>query len=154
MGDIDELNSVIGLLQTESLPDPISDCLVDVQHTLFDIGGELAVPGYSMVLDERVDRLETLLDELNVTLAPLKEFILPGGCRAAALCHLARSVCRRAERTLHRAAAEVDIEINDPVRGYINRLSDLLFVMARSLNAAEGQHDVLWRHDRQKRVGA
>jgi cob(I)alamin adenosyltransferase len=148
MGDVDELNSVIGLLQTESLPAQIVECLIGVQHTLFDIGGELAVPGYKMVDDDRVTRLETLLDELNASLSPLKEFILPGGSRAGATCHLARSVCRRAERTLHDSAQT--IEINDAACRYINRLSDLLFVMARSLNAADGHADVLWKHDRQK----
>lgn len=149
MGDIDELNSLIGMLTTHDVPQPIDECLIGVQHTLFDIGGELAVPGYNMVEADRVQQLEDLLDELNAELEPLKEFILPGGTPAAAVCHLARSVCRRAERQLHRLADTDDV--NSTAIKFVNRLSDLLFVMARSLNRYAGQSDVLWRHDRKKK---
>ena len=146
MGEVDELNSVIGVLMLEDLPDEIRSCLVRVQHTLFDLGGELSFPGYSLVKESDVTYLETTLDQLNAALAPLKEFILPGGCRAAAFCHQARSVCRRVERNLF------TVDQNSPVSkvglAYINRLSDLLFVMARSLNHAAGEADVLWQHDR------
>jgi len=148
MGAVDELNSAIGLLLTESLPADLATCLNDVQHTLFDIGGELSVPGYALVSADKTTELEHALDELNADLAPLKEFILPGGTRAAAYCHLARSICRRAERRLHSLAA--DHEISAASRGYLNRLSDLLFVMARAINHAAGSKDVLWRHERAK----
>ena len=146
MGAVDELNSVLGLLLTESLPQSIEMCLHRVQHTLFDIGGELAIPGYVLVKQDQPGTLEQMLDTLNADLAPLKEFILPGGSRAAACCHLARSVCRRAERRVHTLAG--DEEVSAVSRQYLNRLSDLLFVVARSLNRAERHADVLWRHER------
>jgi cob(I)alamin adenosyltransferase len=145
MGQVDELNSMIGLLLTEPLPDEIRDCLTAVQHCLFDLGGELSLPGYVLVPSERAIGLERTLDALNDSLAPLEEFILPGGTRAAAICHLARTICRRAERAL------CLIDDGSPVgagsRQYINRLSDLLFVMARSLNKSAGADDVLWKRD-------
>ena len=146
MGAIDELNSVVGLLLTESLPEFVRDSLVDVQHTLFDLGGELAVPGHEILKATGVTQIEALLDLLNTELSPLKEFILPGGSRAAATCHLARSVCRRAERRLITLAGSEAAP--DVGRRYLNRLSDLLFVMARTLNRAAGEPDVLWRHER------
>ncbi|MDH3375528.1 MAG: cob(I)yrinic acid a,c-diamide adenosyltransferase [Gammaproteobacteria bacterium] len=146
MGAVDELNSVLGLLLTESLPESIEACLHQVQHTLFDIGGELAIPGYELVAADQPGTLEHMLDTLNAKLAPLKEFILPGGSRAAAYCHLARSVCRRAERRLHTLAASE--EVSAVSRQYLNRLSDLLFVIARSLNQAKQHADVLWKHER------
>ncbi len=149
MGTVDELNSVIGILMTESLPDDIRDCLNEVQHTLFDIGGELSMPGYSMVNEEKTTSLELFLDELNDGLKPLKEFILPGGSKAAAYCHLARSVCRRAERRVYTLSRMGNA--SDNARRYLNRLSDLLFVMARSLNKSAGQTDVLWKHERKPR---
>jgi len=146
IGAVDELNSTIGLLLTEPLPDGLAVVLTDVQHDLFDLGGELSIPGFASVTDAHVLRLEAAVERVNADLAPLKEFVLPGGTRAAALAHVARTVCRRAERALVRlAAAEA---VTEASRRYVNRLSDLLFVMARSLNRAAGQPDVLWRKDR------
>lgn len=143
IGAVDELNSVIGLVLCEQPPDPMGQALVAIQHRLFDLGGELSMPGRQVIQDQQVGELETLLDELNGTLEPLKEFILPGGARAATLCHVARSVCRRAER---RACSLAKQEAVSPVGlRYLNRLSDLLFVMARALNRAGGHGDVLWR---------
>jgi cob(I)alamin adenosyltransferase len=142
-GELDELNSAIGLLLTEPLPENIRAALTGIQHDLFDLGGELCVPDRCAITGARITELEVLLDALNDKLSPLKEFILPGGSRAAALTHVARTVCRRAERrmvALNRAAP-----LNPASLGYINRLSDLLFVMARALNAAAGQADVLWQ---------
>jgi cob(I)alamin adenosyltransferase len=146
IGGIDELNSTLGLLLSEPLPEDVARCLTSVQHDLFDLGGELSVPGYAAVTDEHVARLEDAVERFNADLGPLKEFILPGGTRAAAIAHVARTVCRRAERTLvHMATSE---PVSDPVRRYVNRLSDLLFVLARTLNRAGGRADVLWRKDR------
>jgi len=145
MGDVDELNAVIGVLLTEPLSDPISKTLTRVQHDLFDLGGEICIPGHAMVKPDRVDALENILDELNDQLASLKEFILPGGTRAAAYCHLARTVCRRAERQLirlNRDEAVTEISLK-----YLNRLSDLLFVMCRAINKDAGQPDVLWQNE-------
>lgn len=142
-GSVDELNSVIGMLVTCKLPDVIKRELVEIEHDLFDIGGELCIPGHSVVTDKQVEHLEQLLDALNADLQPLKEFILPGGTPAAATCHLARTVCRRAERrVVSLAHAET---ISEPGLRYLNRLSDLLFVMSRSLNQAEGVDDILWQ---------
>ena len=145
IGAVDELNSGIGVLLCESLPDEIRDCLTGIQHRLFDLGGELSIPGYSLLRADQVEYLEQRLDEMNAELPMLEEFILPGGCEAAAVCHLARTVCRRAERRLITLAGEEDI--NPVCIQYLNRLSDLLFVMARSLNRAAQQPDVLWRRD-------
>jgi cob(I)alamin adenosyltransferase len=146
IGSVDELNSAIGVVLAETLPEPIAVCLVAVQHDLFDLGGELSIPGYSAITDAHIDRLEADVERFNAELAPLKEFILPGGARAAALAHIARTVCRRAERTLIAAAASD--AITDRSRVYLNRLSDLLFVLARALNRAEGRPDVLWQKGR------
>src|SRR5215471_13243943 len=144
IGAVDELNSTLGVLLAEPLPDAVADCLTEVQHDLFDLGGELSIPGYNAMSDAQVLRLEEAVERFNADLAPLKEFILPGGTRAASLAHVARTVCRRAERTLvHLAKAS---PVNDPVRRYLNRLSDLLFVLARTLNRSAGHGDVLWRH--------
>ena len=146
MGDVDELNAVLGLLLTEPLPEFIRHTLTSVQHDLFNLGGEICIPGHAMLKAEGVTALETILDELNDALEPLKEFILPGGSRAAAYCHLARTVCRRAERQLIKLGREETVtEIS---LQYLNRLSDLLFVMCRSLNHYAGITDVLWKHDR------
>ena len=145
-GSVDELNSVIGVLATHELPGAIGSELVEIQHDLFDIGGELCIPGHSVVTDKQVERLEQMLDKLNEDLEPLKEFILPGGVPAAAVCHQARTVCRRAERRVVSLAR--DESINEPGLRYLNRLSDLLFVMARSLNRAAGVDDVLWQRGR------
>lgn len=145
-GCVDELNSHIGLLIAQAaLPDTIRATLIDVQHELFDLGGELCIPGHSAIKTAHVERLEQALDALNENLPPLKEFILPGGNVAAATAHVARAVCRRAERrVVSLAHAET---VNAPVLGYLNRLSDLLFVIARVLARADGG-EVLWRHER------
>ena len=146
IGAVDELNSTLGVLLAEALPDDARACLVDVQHDLFDLGGELSIPGYTAVTDAHVERLETAVDAFNADLAPLKDFILPGGTRAAALAHVGRTVCRRAERALVTLAGSETV--GDPALKYVNRLSDLLFVLARALNRSAGQPDVLWRRDR------
>jgi cob(I)alamin adenosyltransferase len=145
MGEVDELNAVIGIMLTEPLSEIISKTLTRVQHDLFDLGGEVCIPGYVMVKAERVDALENVLDELNDGLTPLKEFILPGGCRAAAYCHLARTVCRRAERQLIRLSREETV--TEVSLQYLNRLSDLLFVMCRATNKDAGFADVLWQNE-------
>ena len=148
MGTVDELNCSIGSLLCHSLPQETPPELINIQHSLFDIGGELCIPGSTVITPDRVDRLEHLLDTLNEQLAPLKEFILPGGSPAAAACHQARAVCRRAERRTHSLAKAENI---NPVSiKYLNRLSDLLFVMARHLNKTAGMPDVFWKHDRSK----
>ena len=142
-GTVDELNSVLGVLLTENLPTDLRAALTDIQHDLFDLGGELCIPGHTALADARVTQLEQILDRLNADLAPLKEFILPGGSRGAALCHFARTVCRRAERrviTLSRTENVSAVAIK-----YLNRLSDLLFVMARALNKHAGRPDILWQ---------
>jgi cob(I)alamin adenosyltransferase len=146
-GTVDELNSVIGVvLAEEGVPDVIRVTLTDVQHDLLDIGGEMSVPGIQVVTDDYVARLETALDALNIDLEPLKEFILPGGTPAAAAAHVARTVCRRAERVVCSLAIEESVpEVS--IR-YLNRLSDYLFVAARSINKASGGADVLWSRDR------
>jgi cob(I)alamin adenosyltransferase len=143
LGEVDELNSAIGVLLAEALPAEIRDALVAVQHDLFDVGGEVSIPGHALVTEPQVERIEHLLEEFNRGLPPLKEFILPGGTRPAALAHLARTVCRRAERALVALAAEGDV--SRPARVYLNRLSDLLFVLGRVLNRAAGEGDVLWQ---------
>ena len=143
MGDIDELNSTLGVLLADALPDAVRACLTDVQNDLFDLGGELSVPGHPILTDAHVARLETALDSFNAALPALKDFILPGGSRAAALAHVARTVCRRAERrVVTLAKTETVPALACP---YLNRLSDLLFVMSRVLNRHAGGHDVLWQ---------
>jgi cob(I)alamin adenosyltransferase len=144
MGDVDELNSIIGIMQTEALQPNTHAALSGIQHDLFDLGGELCMPGYAMIKAERVTALETQLDAWNDTLSPLKEFILPGGSRAAAYCHLARTVCRRAERTM--TTLNNQEKITEISLQYINRLSDLLFVLCRILNKDAGVPDVLWNN--------
>lgn len=143
LGDVDELNAVLGVLLCETLPDEVRTLLTGVQHDLFDLGGELSVPGGAFLKNTQPGRLETAIDHYNGELAPLQEFILPGGTRAAALTHHARTVCRRAERTV--VALAHDETVSDPARQYLNRLSDLLFVLARWLNRYAGQGDVLWQ---------
>jgi cob(I)alamin adenosyltransferase len=148
IGAVDELNSALGVLLAEALPTAVAACLIEVQHDLFDLGGELSVPGSSSVDEAQVVRLEEAVSRFNASLPPLKEFILPGGTRAASCAHVARTVCRRAERSLvHLGAAAT---VRDPVRQYVNRLSDLLFVLARVLNRDAGCADVLWRKDRRR----
>lgn len=149
IGDIDELNSAIGVLLTEDLPGELQRPLLDVQHDLFDLGGEVCIPGRSSMTGQQIARLEQLLDKLNANLPPLKEFVLPGGTRAAALAHMARTICRRAERSL--VALGRTEAVNEFSRIYLNRLSDLLFVAARALNRAEkGGGDVLWQPGKNK----
>jgi len=148
MGAVDELNSALGVLLCNPLDESLQSTLVDIQHTLFDMGGELCIPGASVIGADRVTVLEQQLDALNADLPPLKEFILPGGCSAAAACHLARAICRRSERRVHSLSkAEA---VNPDTIKFLNRLSDLLFVMARHLNKAAGRPDVLWQHERNK----
>lgn len=143
MGAVDELNSVIGILLTQDVPDDIRMPLNDIQHELFDLGGELSIPGRIAITETQAQRIESILDQLNADLSPLKEFILPGGTQTSATCHLARAVCRRAERRTH-ALGESE-KINVAAVKYLNRLSDLLFVMARVLNTRAGRGDVLWQ---------
>ena len=145
-GELDELNSVIGLLLAEELPEDVRTLLTGIQHDLFDLGGEMAIPGSALLNEKGVGELEAAIDHFNAPLGPLKEFLLPGGTRAAALAHLARAVCRRAERRLVAVAATESI--SGTGRQYVNRLSDLLFVLGRSLNRAAGRGDVLWQKDR------
>ena len=146
IGAVDELNSTPGVLAAEMLPVPIAACILDVQHDLFDLGGELSIPGHAVITEAHVERMETAVERFNADLPPLEEFILPGGTRASSLAHVARTVCRRAERALI-GLAKTD-NVSDFARKYLNRLSDLLFVLARAINRAEGQADVLWRRDR------
>jgi len=146
IGAVDELNSAIGIVIAHALPTSLAAMLTGIQHTLFDLGGELSMPGTACVTEEPVTRLEQWLDTLNAELSPLKEFILPGGSPAAATCHMARAICRRAERRLHTLSQRQPV--NPAAVAYLNRLSDLLFVMARELNRAAGQPDVYWQHER------
>lgn len=142
-GTTDELNAVVGMVLAENLPDRLREPFIRIQHDLFDLGGELCVPGWTAVTPDYTERLETTLDELNAELPPLEDFILPGGGRATAACHLARTVCRRAEReiwTLNDREA-----INPEVARYLNRLSDLLFVAARILARHEHGEEVIWQ---------
>jgi len=148
IGAVDELNSTLGALLAEALPQAVRDCLDDVQNDLFDLGGELSVPGHPIVSDAHVRRLERDLDRFNADLPPLKDFILPAGSRAAALAHVARAVCRRAERRLVTLSRKQ--KVNAAMRAYLNRLSDLLFVVARVLNRAAGKPEVLWRQGKNR----
>ena len=147
-GTVDEANSAIGVVLAAELPDDIRAVLVSVQHQLFDLGGELCIPGHAAVFDADIDRLEKHLDRFNADLPPLKDFILPGGGPAAAYAHLARTICRRAEREV------VTLSHHDAVRPeairYLNRLSDLLFVLARVLARASGHGETLWNHERRQ----
>jgi cob(I)alamin adenosyltransferase len=148
-GTVDELNSVIGvLLAVPGLPEAVASCLTEVQHELFDLGGELCIPGHRVITAAHVARLEDTLDGFNDALPPLKEFILPGGGPAASACHLARTVARRAERRVW-TLAKVE-QVAAEVTQYLNRLSDLLFVLARVLARHERGAEVLWRHERGK----
>jgi cob(I)alamin adenosyltransferase len=148
IGAVDELNSTLGLLLSEPLADECAPVLIGVQHDLFDLGGELSIPGYVAVTDAQVLALEAAVERFNAELPPLKEFVLPGGTRAASLAHVARTACRRAERALVRLAQSEPV--GDPSRKYLNRLSDLLFVLARVQNRDAKVGDVLWRKDRNR----
>ena len=167
MGEVDELNSVFGLLRSETLPADIDALLARIQHHLFDVGAELCIPGHVAVREDQLAALDAAIAHYNADLGKLEEFILPGGCRAASVAHLARSVCRRAERAvvaLERRdavglAQMADGNTAEPASGneaataaglprrYLNRLSDLCFVLARALNRASGTPDVLWQRD-------
>jgi len=148
-GTVDEANSAIGLLLAADVGVDMHDLLTTVQHQLFDLGGELCIPGHAAIVDADIDALERHLDRYNEDLPPLKDFILPGGGEAAARCHLARTIVRRAERET------VTLSHHDAVRPeairYLNRLSDLLFVLARVLARSDGHGEVLWKHERRKR---
>lgn len=143
MGDIDELNSAIGIVRCQPLPENIDHILLRIQHQLFEIGGELAIPGHECINNEHILQLERHIDQLNEPLPPLKEFILPGGSPASAHCHLARAICRRAERQLI-ALNQVE-PCSEFSLHYLNRLSDLLFVMCRTINKATDYSDVYWQ---------
>ena len=148
IGEVDELNSSLGLLLTEALPAHLRSMLVQVQNELFDLGGELCMPGREVINETHITALEKFAGELNASLSPLREFILPGGIKAAALAHLSRAICRRAERSLIRLHKTEPV--SESVRQYINRLSDLFFILARFLNHAAEQPDVIWANSRQK----
>jgi len=147
-GTVDETNCAIGIVLACEIPEPVRQVLVAVQHQLFDLGGELCIPGHAAIFDADIDRLEDTLDTFNADLPPLKDFILPGGGMAAAQAHLARTICRRAEREV------VTLSHHDAVRPeairYLNRLSDLLFVLCRVLARASGHGEVLWNHERRR----
>jgi len=149
-GTVDELNSAVGvLLAVAGLPEAVGSCLTEVQHELFDLGGELCIPGHCIIKAEQIARLETELDAFNAPLPPLKDFILPGGGPATAACHLARAIARRAERRVWALVETQPAEpINPQAPQYLNRLSDLLFVIARVLARHERGAEVLWRHER------
>jgi cob(I)alamin adenosyltransferase len=148
-GSVDELNSTLGvLLAVPGLPEAITACLTEVQHELFDLGGELCIPGHRAIAAVHVERLEKALDSFNDALPPLKEFILPGGGPGAAACHVSRAVARRAERRVWTLAHSE--QVAPEVTQYLNRLSDLLFVLARVIARHERGSEVLWRHDRAK----
>jgi len=143
MGDLDELNCTVGIILAHPLPDAVRQCLTDIQHLLFDIGAELSLPGRQAVNATLVSGLEKTLDEFNAGLPPLKEFVLPGGNAAAAACHFARAVCRRAER--HLVSFGRQAKVNQHTLAYINRLSDLLFVIARILTRETQDNEPQWR---------
>jgi cob(I)alamin adenosyltransferase len=143
IGAVDELNSALGVLLAEPIPENIRAELLAIQHDLFDLGGELSIPGHTSVGPQHVTRLENELDRHNADLAPLKEFILPGGSRGAALCHVARTVCRRAERRV--VSLSTTEPLSPSLQRYLNRLSDLLFVLCRVLNREAGLADVYWQ---------
>jgi cob(I)alamin adenosyltransferase len=152
IGTVDELNSHIGVLLSGTLQKDIRNRLENIQHDLFDLGGDLSIPGRVSMTQAQVSRLEKELDEYNASLAPLKEFILPGGAALAATCHVARSVCRRAERCviqLYRAETAIPCHIH-----YLNRLSDLLFVLCRVLNREHGVDDVMWQPGKNRSIEA
>ena len=148
LGDLDELNSAIGLVLAEEVPQELRAALSQVQHDLFDLGGELSIPGHAILAPGQVKFLDQRIEAWNAELAPLKEFILPGGTRAAAAAHLARTVCRRAERMV--VTLGKNEKVSEDARRYLNRLSDLLFVAGRVLNRHAGRTDVQWRHERKK----
>ena len=145
LGNIDELNSIIGIVLTEKIPNDMKAILERVQHDLFDIGGELSIPNHMVIDEKKIDFLENSLDKMNNELQPLKEFILPGGARISSYCHLARTVCRRVERNLFKLAQSD--KVNEASLKYVNRLSDMLFVLARFLNKINQHNDILWKKE-------
>lgn len=149
MGDVDELNSHIGLLLCEPMPADVRELLVEIQHQLFNLGGELSIPGFELLKPEAVLALDAALEHYNARLPRLQEFILPAGTRAAAQAHVCRTVARRAERSV--VALGNEEAIHDAPRQYLNRLSDLMFVLARVLNRVDGGDDVYWRSERLQR---
>ena len=152
-GTVDELNSTIGMvLACDGVNAELRETLVQVQHELFDLGGELCIPGMAMIEDADIDKLEAALDRFNEPLPALKDFILPGGGMAASCCHLARTVCRRAEREVV-ALARVET-VRPQAQRYLNRLSDLLFVLCRVLARSSGHGEVLWQHERRRKPKA
>jgi cob(I)alamin adenosyltransferase len=150
MGDVDELNSHIGLLLCESLPANVRELLIDIQHELFNLGGELCIPGYELLKTDALLELDEALAHYNAQLPPLKEFILPAGSRAASQAHICRTVARRAERTV--VALGNEEALKDNPRQYLNRLSDLMFVLARVLNRVDGGDDVYWKSERMQKA--
>jgi len=152
MGDVDELNSHIGLLLCEPLPEAVRELLVDVQHQLLNLGGELSMPGYALLKPEALLQLDNALADHNATLPRLAEFILPAGTRGASQAHVCRTIARRAERAV--VALGATATLNDTLRQYLNRLSDLLFVLARVLNRVDGGDDVYWKSERMARAAA
>ena len=152
MGDVDELNSQIGVLLCEPMPAAVRELLIDVQHQLFNLGGELSMPGYTLLKDEALLQLDNALAAHNAALPRLAEFILPAGTRGASLAHVCRTVARRAERAV--VALGAAESINASLRHYLNRLSDLLFVLARVLNRLDGGDDVYWKSERLTRAEA
>ena len=148
IGAVDSLNSFIGRVLAHDVPAAVRDCLIDVQHDLFELGAELCLPGVTKIEDAHLGRLERMLDAFNADLPALEEFILPGGSMAAADAHIARTACRAAERVV--VALGKAEAAGDGARRYLNRLSDLLFVIARVVNRAAGQPDVLWEQGRNR----
>lgn len=146
IGDVDELNSMIGVVIHKSQPDEIKENMITIQHDLFNLGGQLAMPDYEMINQQRIEWLENTLDKMNQQLEPLKEFILPGGAEEACFCHMARTICRRAERSL--VSLNSETVIHHDLLAYINRLSDWLFVAGRILNKTKSIDEVYWQSDR------
>jgi cob(I)alamin adenosyltransferase len=152
MGEVDELNSHIGVLLCEDMPQDVRQVLVDIQHQLFNLGGELSIPGFELLKEEAVQALDDALETYNATLPKLEEFILPAGTRGASLSHVCRTVARRAERAV--VALGNEEAIREEPRQYLNRLSDLMFVLARVLNRMNGGDDIYWKSERMKRNDA
>ena len=152
MGDVDELNSNIGVLLCEDMPADVRDVLVEVQHQLFNLGGELSIPGFELLKPEALLQLDEALETYNAQLPRLAEFILPAGSRAASLAHVCRTVARRAERAV--VALGQQDALKDTPRQYLNRLSDLMFVLSRVLNRMNGGDDVYWKSERMARMAA
>lgn len=146
IGEVDELNSMIGLVINKCQSEPVAENLITIQHDLFNLGGQLAMPDYQMITQSRIDWLEQTLDEMNAELSPLKEFILPGGAEDASFCHMARAICRRVERSMVSLNNAETIETLTVA--YINRLSDWLFVACRILNKAQNEAEVYWQSSR------